>query len=61
MLASTAGTETIRYRGPNTWDLVPSDIKNAQSLVELKNGNHKDVHADCVSIMFNTMVSFKIL
>ena len=30
------GTETIRYRGPKTWDLVPSDIKNAQSLVEFK-------------------------
>ena len=30
------GTETIRYRGPKTWDIVPRDIKNAQSLVEFK-------------------------
>ena len=30
------GTETIRYRGPKTWELLPSDIKNAQSLVEFK-------------------------
>ena len=30
------GKETIRYRGPKTWDLVPSDIKNAQSLIEFK-------------------------
>ena len=26
------GVETIRYRGPLTWDMVPEDIKNAESL-----------------------------
>ena len=30
------GSETIRYRGPKTWDLLPSEIKNAQTIVELK-------------------------
>ena len=30
------GTETIRYRGPKTWELLPSDIKNAQSLPGFK-------------------------
>ena len=30
------GTETIRYRGPKTWELLPSDIKKAKSLVEFK-------------------------
>ena len=30
------GTETIRYRGPKTWDLVPSHIKEAKSLSEFK-------------------------
>ena len=30
------GTETIRYRGPKTWELLPSDIKNAQSLAGFK-------------------------
>ena len=30
------GTETIRYRGPKTWDLVPSQIKEAKSLSEFK-------------------------
>ena len=26
------GTETIRYRGPKTWDLLPNDIKESDSL-----------------------------
>ena len=30
------GTETISYRGPKTWTLVPNDIKNSKNLVEFK-------------------------
>ena len=30
------GIETIRYRGPITWDLVPSDIKESDSLLSFK-------------------------
>ena len=30
------GTETIRFRGPKTWDIVPQNIKEAQSLPEFK-------------------------
>ena len=30
------GTESIRYRGPKTWDLVPSHIKEAKSLSGFK-------------------------
>ena len=30
------GTETIRYRGPKTWELLPDDIKEAKSLIEFK-------------------------
>ena len=26
------GSETIRYRGPKTWELVPIEIKNSKSL-----------------------------
>ena len=26
------GLETIRYRGPKTWELVPNDIKNSITL-----------------------------
>ena len=30
------GTETIRFRGPKTWDIVPENIKEAESLSEFK-------------------------
>ena len=30
------GTETIRYRGPQTWELLPRDIKEAKSLSEFE-------------------------
>ena len=30
------GTETITFRGPKTWSLVPENIKNSQSLSEFK-------------------------
>ena len=32
----THGTETISFRGPKTWSLVPTDIKNSPSLAEFK-------------------------
>ena len=31
------GVETIRYRGPLTWNMVPEDIRNAESLSIFKN------------------------
>jgi hypothetical protein len=30
------GEETVRYRGPITWDLVPEDIRKAESLAIFK-------------------------
>ena len=30
------GTETLRYRGPQTWELLPIDIKEAKSLSDFK-------------------------
>ena len=30
------GTETIRYRGPKTWELLPTEIKEAKSLLDFK-------------------------
>ena len=29
---TTYGTETIRYRAPLTWEMVPEHIKQSQSL-----------------------------
>ena len=31
------GTETISFRGPKTWSLVPEEIKHSKSLHEFKN------------------------
>jgi exonuclease III len=31
------GEETVRYRGPKTWELVPEDIREAKSLAIFKN------------------------
>ena len=30
------GTETISFRGPKTWELVPEDIKCSKTLAEFK-------------------------
>ena len=30
------GTETIRYRGPKTWDILPQNIKDSKTLTEFK-------------------------
>ena len=30
------GLETIRYRGPKTWELIPEEIKNSKSLSAFK-------------------------
>ena len=44
------GTETLKYRGPKTWELVPHDIKMSANLWEfkrrIKNGNQRDANAD---------------
>ena len=31
-----SGTETIRYRGPKTWELSPNEIKESKTLIESK-------------------------
>ena len=43
------GTETISFRGPKTWALVPDEIKNCSSLTEFKQKiNHwKPVGCTC--------------
>ena len=30
------GTETLRYRGPKTWEMLPSHIKDCKTLIEFK-------------------------
>ena len=31
------GTETLRYRGPKTWEMLPENIKESKTLEEFKN------------------------
>ena len=30
------GQESVRYRGPKTWEMLPNDIKSAKTLEEFK-------------------------
>ena len=43
------GLETIRYRGPKTWKIVPESIKQSKSLAEFKTKiqNWKPTDCDC--------------
>ena len=41
------GIETIRYRGPITWDLIPKDIQQSKSLSEFKTKIKKWKPKDC--------------
>ena len=43
------GLETIRYRGPKTWNIVPENIKQSKSLSEFKAKiqNWKPKDCDC--------------
>ena len=46
---ATCGTETIRYRGPKTWDLLPNDLKESESLEIFKRKikNWKPLGCEC--------------
>ena len=35
------GTETVTYRGPQIWNLIPDDIKNVSSHVKRQERNQK--------------------
>ena len=41
------GIETIRYRGPITWDIIPKDIQQSKSLSEFKTKIKKWKPKDC--------------
>ena len=41
------GSETLSYRGPQIWQIVPQDIKNSSSLVEFKRKIRRWTPAGC--------------
>ena len=58
------GVETIRYRGPKTWELVSVEIIISKSLSsfkeKIKSGNLWVAHVDCVKLTSRTWVIYKL-
>ena len=50
------GVETIRYRGPKTWGLVPEEIKNSKSLFDFKKNIKRWKPSGCTCMLCNTYV-----
>ena len=48
------GSETIRYRGPKTWDMVPQNIKDSVSLAEFKSKIKTSKPNDCACRLCKT-------
>ena len=58
------GTETLRYRGPEIWEMLPSKIKESKSLEEfklnIKTWNLSATHVDYVEnlcIIFGSLIN----
>ena len=51
------GIETIRYRGPLTWDLVPDEIKQAESLSIFQDRIKKWKPTGCTCCLCKAIVS----
>ena len=54
------GTETIRYRVPKTWKLLPSDIKNAKTLLEFKAKIKKWTPQGCTCRLSQLCLSLRV-
>ena len=50
------GTETIRFRGPKTWDMVPQHIKDSKNLLEFKSKIRSWKPIDCTCRLCKTFV-----
>ena len=50
------GTETISYRGPKTWDMVPQSMKNSISLADFKNKIKTWKPKDCTCRLCKTFI-----
>ena len=50
------GSETIRYRGPKTWDMVPQHIKDSVSLAEFKSKIKTWKPNDCACRLCKTFI-----
>ena len=50
------GEQTVRYRGPKTWQIIPEDIKNAKSLAIFKDKIKKWRPTGCTCRLCKTYV-----
>ena len=50
------GTETMRYMGPKTWVLVPTEIKESKSLLEFKQRINRWKPKDCTCRLCKTYI-----
>ena len=51
------GTETIRFRGLKTWEIVPNEIKGATTLIEFKNRIKKWKPTNCMCRLCKTYIA----
>ena len=50
------GTETVRFRGPKTWDMLPSDIQESNTLDEFKSKVKYWKPDDCACRLCKTFI-----
>ena len=59
------GTESIRFKGPQLWQMLPQTIRNSGSLAQfnadIKIGREKIVHASCVALSFRTWAFYDVI
>ena len=52
------GTESVRFKGPRLWQMLPPTIRNSQSLCQfktkIKRWNGENYHASCAVSLFRT-------
>jgi DNA-binding protein len=51
------GTETIRFRGLKTWEMVPNEIKGSTTLIEFKNRIKKWKPTNCTCRLCKTYIA----
>ena len=51
-------TETIRYRGPKTWAIIPTNIKESKTLKEFKAKIKLWKSTDCKCRLCRTFISY---
>ena len=50
------GTETIRFRGPKTWEMLPCNIKESETLQEFKTKIKQWKPKDCTCRLCKTYI-----